>query len=120
MAVKPKCACGCGQRAANRHHAVYQSKLREIVKRGSRDNRERGRRLSRLGADKRNLVWLAFDCHMAHHDRSRVLPLGVLPDSVFEFAVELLGAGEAFEYLRRRYWGEDARLDALLVEAEAA
>lgn len=59
---------------------------------------------------------MAFDCHLAHHGRSRVLPLERLPDSVFAFAVELLGPA-AFDYLRRRYGGEDVRLDALLAEA---
>jgi len=70
-----------------------------------------------LAADKRNLVWLAYDCHMAHHNRAPALTLAKLPDSVFEFAAELLGPGEAFEYLRRRYDGQDARLDALLAVA---
>jgi len=73
-----------------------------------------------LCSDRRNLVWLAFDCHESHHARSRPLPLAVLPDSVFQFAEEVLGAGAAYNYLRRRYAGEDARLDALLIESEAA
>ena len=37
-----------------------------------------------------------------------------LPDSVFSFAAELVNAGWAFEYLRRRYSGDDPRLEALL------
>lgn len=69
-----------------------------------------------LEADVRNLVPLCPAAHAAHHNRSRPLRLAVLPDSVFEFAAEVLGAGRAFEYLRRRYVGEDARLDALLPE----
>lgn len=64
--------------------------------------------------DKRNLVPVAHDCHGAHHARARPFPLRVLPDSVFEFAVELMGVGPAYEYLRRRYSGEDERLTALL------
>lgn len=112
--VRPKCACGCGQRAANRHHVVYRSKLREVVHRETRDKRERGRRVSKLVADERNLLWLEFDCHQSHHGRSKVLPLVVLPDSVFEFALEVLGAGQAYEYIRRHYRGTDVRLDALL------
>jgi hypothetical protein len=65
-------------------------------------------------SDLRNLVDVAHDCHGAHHARARPLPLWRLPDSVFEFARELLGAGKAYEYLRRRYCGADPRLEALL------
>lgn len=65
-------------------------------------------------ADRRNLVPLGPRCHAAHHNRSRPLPLHRLPDSVFEFAAEVLGPGPAFEYLRRRYAGGDRRLEALL------
>jgi hypothetical protein len=100
--MRSRCVCGCRKRGVHRHHVVYEQ---HVVRAGGKLK------------DARNLVWLAFDCHLAHHGRSRVLPLGVLPDSVFVFASELLGAGAAFEYLRRRYAGEDARLDALLGEA---
>lgn len=74
----------------------------------------------RLMRDPRNLVPVGPDCHAAHHNRSRPLRLAMLPDSVFEFAAELLGPPAAFEYLRRRYDGGDGRLDALLEVAEAA
>ena len=63
--------------------------------------------------DPRNLVPVAFACHGAHHGRSRPFELGALPDEVFEFTGELLGPA-GFDYLRRRYVGEDPRLDALL------
>lgn len=104
-----------------KHHVIYQQELRRIVRAEHKAANVAGppsmvRELA-LAADKRNIVLLGFKCHVAHHNRSRVLPLGVLPDSVFVFASELLGAGAAFEYLRRRYAGEDARLDALLGEA---
>lgn len=112
--VKPLCACGCGQRSANKHHAVYRQKLREVAARRERDKRARATLVRELEADERNLVWLAFGCHQAHHGQHWRLPLGKLPDSVFAFAAEVLGAGEAFEYLRRRYHGQDVRLDALL------
>lgn len=69
--------------------------------------------------DDRNLIGLSVRCHLNHHARARALPLAVLPDSVFEFARELLGAGLAYETLRRCYVGGDPRLDALL-ENEAA
>lgn len=112
--VKPKCACGCGQRAANRHHIVYQQTLRDVARSaGRRGFRRRDVEVS-LTTDRRNLMWLAFDCHMAHHGRSKVLPLVLLPDEAFEFARETLGAGVAYETLRRAYRGTDVRLDALL------
>lgn len=71
---------------------------------------ERGRWLR----DRRNIVRMDFACHFAHHNASRRLWLEVLPDSVFEFAAELMGAGAAYEYLARYYRGEDPRLEALL------
>jgi hypothetical protein len=43
----------------------------------------------------------------------------MLPDGVFVFAAELLGAGRAYNALGRSYKGSDARLDALLVEEAA-
>lgn len=96
---RPRCFCGCGQRALPyRHHVVYKQ---EIVRRGGNVD------------DPRNLVPIAFDCHGDHHGRARPFELGRLPDSAFEFAAELMGPA-AFDYLRRRYSGEDSRLEALL------
>jgi hypothetical protein len=83
----------------HRHHVVYAQECRRA-----------GASLS----DERNLLPLAFECHGAHHARQRPLPLHRLPDSVFEFAAEALGAPAAFEYLARRYAGGDPRHDALL------
>jgi hypothetical protein len=114
--MKTTCACGCGKRRGlHRHHVVYQQKIREVVA----GERAAGTvlREATLVADRRNIVMLGFNCHAAHHGRQRVLPLRALPGSAYEFAAELLGAGEAYEYLRRRYSGEDWRLDALLREA---
>jgi hypothetical protein len=96
---KPKCIDGCGQRAHHLHHVVYRQHLR------------------RHGGDvkdPRNLVPMAFDCHGAHHSGARRLRLAMLPDSVYEFATELMGAGLAYETLGRYYGGDDPRLDALL------
>ena len=95
---RPRCICGCGHRAIHRHHVIYA----QAVEREGGNVR-----------DERNLVWVAFECHGAHHGRSRPLELLVLPDSVFAFARELMGAA-GFDYLRRRYAGEDPRLEALL------
>jgi hypothetical protein len=97
--VKARCVCGCGRRAVQSHHAVYEQHVRSAG--GSI-------------RDPRNLVPVAHGCHGAHHARSRPLAVHVLPDGVFEFASELMGAGAAYEYLSRRYSGCDPRLEALL------
>lgn len=70
--------------------------------------------------DERNLVVVAFVCHGRHHSAFRRYPLEELPDSVFEFGVEVFGPGRAHDYLRRRYGGEDPRLYALIGEAMRA
>jgi hypothetical protein len=96
----------CGQRAVQRHHIVYKQALRDVVL--------DGKSYTALCADERNLTPVCFSCHGAHHNRSRPLKLQVLPSSVFDFAAEVLGGpGPAYEYLRRRYDGQDSRLDAL-------
>lgn len=104
---KPVCVCGCGESAVQRHHVVYQQDLRAAAVRLEATTRE-------LLRDERNLVPVANLCHGRHHSGLRRFPLEVLPDAVFEFAVEVLGAGKAFNYLERRYAGGDPRLDALL------
>lgn len=103
--VKPKCICGCGKPAPHGHHCITQQ---EIKKHGPRS--KRNQRLK----DKRNIVPMDWGCHFRHHSGERRLYLDVLPDSVFEFAVEVMEAGPAYEFLRRYYKGADARLDALL------
>lgn len=70
--------------------------------------------------DLRNRMILDPECHEKHHNRSRVIPLVALPSSAFEYAADLLGPEKAFEYLRRRYAGEDPRLDALLETTDNA
>lgn len=99
-----RCICGCGGKQNAMHHVVYA----QVVRREGGDVK-----------DARNLVPVARWCHHAHHDRRKPLALSVLPDDVFSFARELLGAGPAHAYLTRYYVGGDARLDALL-EDEAA
>lgn len=86
----------CGRRAVHMHHVVYQQFIRGHEK------------------DDRNMVPVCFRCHERHHSRTCVFSLGLLPDSVFEFAAEVLGPGPAYERLRRTYRGEDRRLTALL------
>lgn len=98
--AKPRCIA-CPRRSAHRHHVIYA----QHVEREGGDLK-----------DGRNLVWVCFSCHGAHHGRSKPFELQRLPDSCFEFAGELMGPA-AFDYLRRRYSGEDLRLDALLAMA---
>jgi 5-methylcytosine-specific restriction endonuclease McrA len=91
-------ACGSRDRLAL-HHCVYRQHVRAV---------------DGDVWDPRNALTLCPSCHAYHHGRGRVLALPVLPDSVFEFAAEVLGA-RAYGYLRRRYAGDDARLDLLLL-----
>lgn len=98
-----RCFCGCGECVVHRHHCVYRQHLRNAKsKRTAKD----------LEADERNLVPVAFACHGNHHSRSKPYGLAMLPDSVFEFAAEVLGT-RASNYLRRRYTGDDPRLEAM-------
>lgn len=118
-AVKARCVCGCGgTRRLQLHHAVYQQEIRKRLLELHRAKGVAGPPDLVVETawlrDPRNLVPVNVTCHAGHHSRRRPLPLHVLPSSVFEFAVELLGEGAAFEYLRRRYDGGDPRLDALL------
>jgi hypothetical protein len=104
-----RCACGCGQRGAHRHHCVYKQELKWHAER-----RGDGTSFKALAADERNLVLVAFDCHLAHHKARKRYRLSMLPDSVFEFALEVLTAGPAYNYLRRHYQGEDPRLEEMV------
>lgn len=63
--------------------------------------------------DPRNALTLCASCHAKHHHGTPVA-LALLPDAAFAFVAELLGPDKAYNYLARRYAGEDARLDALL------
>jgi 5-methylcytosine-specific restriction endonuclease McrA len=63
--------------------------------------------------DPRNAMNLCNSCHSSHHRRGRLIALWMLPASALEFAGELYGPG-AYDYLRRRYSGDDPRVDALL------
>jgi hypothetical protein len=96
---------GCLNRAVHRHHVVYEQEI------------------ERRGGNKRDPRWfmaLCMNCHFEHHnpgvDAERKLPLRLIPDEAIEAAYELMGA-YAYDYLRRRYRGEDARVDALLEAA---
>lgn len=69
--------------------------------------------------DPATVIPLCLDCHRSHHDRVRVLPVTALPDHALDYAFRLLGAF-AYDYLRRRYRGDDPRLHARLALAEAS
>lgn len=98
------CICGCGKKGQQLHHAIYAQEAR------------------RYGAerDPRNLVPVTRRCHEKHHTRTRPFDLSMLPDSVYEFAAEVMGDGPAFVYLSRRYRGGDDRLDALVSNEKEA
>jgi hypothetical protein len=95
---------GCDVRAADARAEAEEAVVSTVYTCAYRD----------LIEDPRNLVPVAFVCHERHHSRFLPLELRVLPDSVFEFAAELLGPGPAHLYLARYYRGRDPRLDALL------
>ena len=88
--------CGIGVGAIDLHHVVYEQHVRDA-----------GGEVY----DPRDGLTLCRVCHAAHHgqqDRGKV-PLSLLRDENYEFAFELLGPA-AFDYLRRRYAGNDRRL----------
>lgn len=107
-----KCFCGCGARAVAEHHVIYRQELRWVARRRARDLPRVS--LKALVEDPRNLVPVGLGCHRAHHDRRQPFSLRKLPDSVYEFAAEVLGPGPAYVYLSKRYAGHDERLDALV------
>lgn len=84
------------------HHVVYQQHVRQFD--GDLD-------------DWRNLMPVDDLAHERHHKRTEPFSLSRLPNCAFEYAAELLGPERAFNYLRRRYSGDDPRLDALLEES---
>lgn len=94
--------CGVGN-ALHLHHVIYRQ---EVRRRGG------------WVFDPRDGLTLCVACHTSHHKnlRENTLPLVLLRDENYEFAAELMGPGAAYEYLRRRYGGEDERLEGLLVK----
>lgn len=102
--VHPACEYPAA-RAHHEHHVVYRQHVR----------REGGDIY-----DPRNALRLCVSCHSSHHRRgSKIVPLAALRDENYEFAFELLGAA-AFDYLRRRYSGDDVRLHRWLARVTAA
>lgn len=93
-----RCFCGCNAKAVHLHHAIRVS----VIERNGGDTN-----------DARVLLGVGFTCHLnSHWSAFRRYRLDQLPDSVFEFAAELLGAGARAE-LRRHYDGDDPRMEML-------
>ncbi len=98
-----ECFCGCHQRAEPYpHHLITRQELRKYPDVDP--------------DDPRNLVPVAMSCHRRHHDRFRPFSVHSLPTPVFDFAVEAMGAGAAYEFINRTYDGTDLRLERLLGE----
>lgn len=111
------CVCGCGHAGRAWHHVVYQQHIRAALPRVDRSHPDaKVRRINnqRMLDDRRNLVPVTDECHARHHSGFQRLRVAALPDCVFAYAADLFGAPAAYEYLRRYYRGEDARLDVLL------
>lgn len=96
-----RCRACLTKKAAHSHHVTYEQELRK-----------RGLPLY----DRLNLMELCMDCHFSHHNRSKVIPLMMLSDDHLDYAFAKLGA-YAYDYLTRRYAGEDDRLESRLEEA---
>lgn len=92
------------------HHVVERQELR---RRGllEWDTRNALRLCKILGAAGGN-------CHSAHTTGARRVRLDQLLDENVDYAFEALGAF-AYFYLRRRYVGEDARVEAAYMQASA-
>lgn len=111
------CFCGCNKPVAwfndepVLHHVCYQQHLRSLA-------RDKAHQFLLL-ADLRNRVPVAEDCHRLHHARIKPYLLTALPDSVYEFAAEVMGAPLAFNYLRARYSSFDRRHDLLIAQVAA-
>jgi hypothetical protein len=50
-----------------------------------------------------NSIALCEVCHIAHHNRTRPIPLSAVPEAAVEFADELLGQPAADVYFTRYY-----------------
>jgi len=84
--MRERCAI-CNLNAHHWHHVVYEQ---HVEKHGGDTT------------DPRNLMPLCFQCHGAHHGRSKVIGLHKIPKAAIDFAHELLGA-YAGDYLARYY-----------------
>lgn len=82
------------------HHVVYEQ---VVIREGGDKN------------DPANSITLCDGCHEAHHAAGPgKLKLTAIPTAAVEFAFRLLGA-RAYDLLKRRYAGEDPRLEKELL-----
>lgn len=86
----------CNARAVHRHHVVF----RQHVLRAGGDRH-----------DPANMATLCLEHHVSVHARQD-LPMVALSDAAIRFATDLLGPA-AESYIRRRYSGDDPRVDAI-------
>lgn len=71
--------------------------------------------------DTRNALRLCpRKCHFQFEARMVEIPLNHLLDQNIEYAVEVLGRGKAYNYLRRQYSGSDPRVEAILGGGDGA
>lgn len=110
-------AAGCMARGVHRHHVVYEQHLRREWD-GNADVRKLWPRYAMLKNDPRNLMDLCVGCHLGRFGHHR-LSVKELSEDALDFAFELLGP-KAYDYLRRRYAGDDPRLETRLDAAEEA
>lgn len=84
------------KKATHSHHVTYEKELDA-----------RGLPLY----DRRNFMALCNDCHYNHHhgQPENKLPLVLLTDDNIAYAYEVLGPA-AYDYLRRKYSGDDHRV----------
>ena len=90
--------CGSSDRL-QLHHVVYEQRVRAA---------------GGDACDPRDSLTTCIRCHCGHHHglRGRI-PLTLLREENLDFAFDLLGTA-AYDYLKRHYVGEDARLEAYL------
>lgn len=85
----------CHKPKVHDHHVVYE----QHVERMGGDTWDPG-----------NALGVCFDCHGTHHKQIKKLPISCLHNRNFDFAYELMGLS-ASDYLRRRYAGDDPRIE---------
>lgn len=105
----------CLKRAPHSHHVVYEQ---ELQRRWDSDPkvRETYPRYSLLKGDVRNLVDMCQPHHFDHHGGSFKIEVVQLSDDALTFSFEILGP-YAYDYIKRRYRGDDPRLELHLAAA---
>jgi hypothetical protein len=111
-----------GARASFHGEALYQGKCAVTGKRGPGWHPHhvvRWQDLKRMGLpryDRRNALRLSGQVHVDHTSGRHKIHTVKLLDCNIDYAVEIMGAERAAQYLRRYYvdiWNPDPRLEAL-------